>query len=124
MTKGYTLQDSSKTNQDLIAEISTLKQRIRELEQSVAESRRTEEELRENEEKYRFLSENMADVSFMVDMDLRTTYVSPSVERILGFTPKERRTQPVEEQMPPQSLQLVFETLTEEMEREKVDGDK
>ncbi len=112
------MNDPSGTNTKHFEEISALKQKIRELEKSVTESRRTEEVLRENEKKYRFLTENMADIAFMVDMDLRTTYVSPSVEKILGFTPEERETQRVEEQMPSQSLQLVFETLTEEMKRE------
>lgn len=100
-------------------DVSPLQQRIRELEQMVAESRRTEEALRESEARFRFLSENMADVAFMVDMNLQTTYVSPSVERILGFTPEERKAQKVEEQMTSQSLQMVGETLSEELEREK-----
>jgi len=86
------MKDALRNNPEPIKDVSILKKRIRELEQSVEESKRTEAALRENEEKYRFLSENMADVAFMVDMDLRTTYVSPSIERILRFTPEERRT--------------------------------
>lgn len=117
------MQDSSKINQDLMAEISALKQKIRELEQSAAKSRRTEKALRENEEKYRFLTENMADVSFMVDMDLRTIYASPSSEKILGFTPEERKTQHIGEKISPQSLQMVIKIMAEEMEREKAGAD-
>ncbi len=112
------MKDPSGTHANLVEEISALKQKIREMEQSAAESRRAEAVLRDDERKYRFLTENMADVAFIVDMDLKTTYVSPSVEKILGFTPEERRTQRAEEQMSPHSLQLVFETLTEEMKRE------
>jgi PAS domain S-box-containing protein len=116
------MKDTLRNIPELLEDVSTLKKRIRELEQSVEESRRTEEALRESEAKFRFLSENMADIAFTVDMDLRTTYVSPSVTRILGFTPEGRITQQVEEQMSHQSLQLVFETLMEEVEREKAEN--
>jgi PAS domain S-box-containing protein len=115
------MKDALTNNPELIENVPTLKKRIRELEQSIEESMRTEDALRESEAKFRFLSENLADVAFTVDMDLRTTYVSPSIEKILGFTPEERRTQPTEEQLTPQSLQVVFKTLMEEMEREKLD---
>ncbi|TFG93168.1 MAG: PAS domain S-box protein [Syntrophobacterales bacterium] len=110
-----------RNNPEPIKDVSTLEQRIRELEQAVAESRRTEEALRASEAKFRFLTETLADIVFMVDMDLRTTYVSPSVEKVLGFTPEERRTQPVEEQLHPQSWQLVSEALAEELGREKAE---
>jgi diguanylate cyclase (GGDEF)-like protein/PAS domain S-box-containing protein len=115
------MKDALTNNPELIENVPTLKKKIRELEQSIEESVRTEEALRESEAKFRFLSENLADVAFTVDMDLRTTYASPSIEKILGFTPEERRTQPAEEQLTPQSLQVVFKTLMEEMEREKLD---
>ena len=114
------MKDASGKTPEPIEDASTSNKRIRELEQSIERSRRTEEALRESEAKFRFLSENLADVAFTVDMDLRTTYVSPSIEKILGFTPEERRTQPVEEQLTPQSLQVVCKTLVEEMEREKL----
>ncbi|MDO9530283.1 MAG: HD domain-containing phosphohydrolase [Syntrophales bacterium] len=113
------MKHALRNNLEPIEDVSTLQQRIRELEQSVVESRQTEEALRESEAKFRFLSENMVDVAFMVDMNLRTTYVSPSVERILGFTPEERKNQQVEEQLHPQSLQLISEALAEELGREK-----
>ncbi len=113
------MKDASRNNPELIEDISTLKQRIRELEQSIAGSRQTEELLWESEAKFRFFIENMADVAFMVDMNLQTTYVSPSIERILGFTPGERKTQQVEEQLTPQSFQFVCQTLAEELGREK-----
>ena len=110
------------SNPDPIEDVSTLKQKIRELEQSAAESERTEKALRESETMFRFLSENMVDIAFIVGMDLQTTYVSPSIERTLGFTPEERKNQNVEEQMTPQSLNLAFERLAEELRREE-EGD-
>ena len=116
------MSDTSKNNAGSIQEIQTLRRRIRELEQSVEALKHIEEDLRESETKYRFLTENMADVSFTVDLDLRTTYVSPSIEKVLGFTPEERRSQKVEEQLTPQALQLAFDIMAEETKQEEAEG--
>lgn len=40
-------------------------------------------------EKYRLLAENSVDCIWKLDKDLRFTYLSPSLERILGFKPEE-----------------------------------
>ena len=40
-------------------------------------------------EKYRLLAENSVDCIWTLDKDLRFTYASPSLERILGFKPEE-----------------------------------
>ena len=42
-----------------------------------------------NEEKFRLLAENMADVVMLHQLDATIEYVSPSVEKILGYTPEE-----------------------------------
>src|SRR4051794_23039875 len=61
-----------------------------ELERRVAE--RTAElvaALRESEARCRALIENSIDVTAIIDADTRVRYVSPSVTRILGYTPEE-----------------------------------
>ena len=56
----------------------------------VTESMRAEENVRTSEQKYRMLTESMKDVVWIVEVDsLRFLYVSPSVERLRGFTPEE-----------------------------------
>ncbi len=42
-----------------------------------------------NEEMYRLLANNSLDVIWKLDMKLRFTYVSPSLERLTGYTPEE-----------------------------------
>lgn len=76
--------------------------------------KRSEEELRKNETQYRFLTENMNDVLWMMDLNLQTVYVTPSIEAVLGFTQEERLRQSVEEQLTPQSLTIARETLARE----------
>lgn len=88
----------------------------------ITERKRAEEALQESETKYRFLTEKMNDVVWTLDMDLNTTYVSPSVTKMLGYTPGERMKQSVTEQLTPESLNYVMHALSVELERDINDG--
>jgi PAS domain S-box-containing protein len=52
----------------------------------VTEQRRADAALRESEARYRLVADNVADVIWTTDLDLRVTYASPSVERLTGYT--------------------------------------
>ena len=54
-------------------------------------------EERHGEARYRMLAENSHDVIWTVDFGLNLTYISPSVERLRGFTVDEVMTQRLEE---------------------------
>jgi PAS domain S-box-containing protein len=71
------------------------------------------------EAKLRLLIENIEDLIFTLDLDLRTTYISSSVKKVLGYSPEERMRQRPDEQLTPESLQLAVQTLAVELEREK-----
>ena len=75
--------------------------------------------VRESEEKFRFITEKMSDIVWTTDRNLRTTYVSPSIEKLLGFTPEERKLQTLEELMTPESIQRVQTIFLEEMQGER-----
>jgi len=63
-----------------------LAQANEDLQVEVSERKWTEEMLRESEGKYRTLVENISDVIYSVDVDGAITYISPSVESILGYS--------------------------------------
>lgn len=63
--------------------------------------------LRESEEHYRRLVEGIGEVILTLDMDLRVTYASPSVERQAGFKVDEVVGRSVGEFMTPESLERV-----------------
>jgi len=84
----------------------------------VTEQKLLEETLRESEKKYKFLIENMRDILWTMDLDLRTLYVTPSIEIVLGFSPEERLRQSIHEQLTPYSLSIARELLTKELDLE------
>jgi two-component system sensor histidine kinase UhpB len=80
----------------------------------ITEEKKAKEVLQESEERFRFLTESMADMVWTTDLDFHLTYVSPSIEKILGFTPEERMQQSLEERVTPESLKG-FQRVMEEV---------
>ncbi len=66
----------------------------------------TEEALRQSEQNYRLLAENTTDVIWRSDENGVFTYVSPSVEKLRGFTAEENTAQSWEDVLTPDSLQI------------------
>jgi PAS domain S-box-containing protein len=77
-----------------------------------------EDELKKTEELYRLVVDNIADVITIMDLNLRFTYVSPSVVRLRGYTAEEVMSQTMEQVMTPESLQIVTQVFEEEMKLE------
>jgi PAS domain S-box-containing protein len=70
-------------------------------------------ELKESEAKYRLIAESTTDLIWAMDMDWNLIYVSPSVEKLLGYTPEEFRATSIDERLTPESAVVARRTLAE-----------
>ena len=81
----------------------------------ITERRRIEEALRESEAHYRLLADNATDVIWTVDLDMRLTYISPSVTYLLGYSVEEAMGKSMEEVFTPASFEVAMKVLAGEM---------
>ena len=85
----------------MLGEMGLERLRHKEMEQSLQKADRL----------YHMLTEHMHDAVWLMDMNLRTTWVTPSVVRNRGFSLEELAAMPLEEHLAPGSLRLVHELM-------------
>ena len=70
----------------------------------ITEQKKIELQLSEHMEKYRLLTENTSDVVFVCDSDLKLRYISPSAEKLFGYTVSELMEMTLDQVMTPESF--------------------
>jgi PAS domain S-box-containing protein len=80
------MTDPSRTNQELLEEISALKQKIQELEYSESERKLVAEALRENEKRFRELAELLPETVYETDLQGILTFVNRKAFDLFGYT--------------------------------------
>lgn len=93
-----------------------LAERNCQLEKEIEERKKVENSLRESEALYRLLAINANDIIFTMDLDLRFTFISPSVSKIRGFTVQEAMSQTIAEALTPESLEVAMSVFTKELD--------
>lgn len=83
------------------------------------EHRRVEEALEDSEKRYQLLAENVSDVIFTADLELNLTYLSTSIELLLGYNSNELIGTSLIELMAPESVWVAIEAIREALELEK-----
>lgn len=90
----------------------------RRLEGEIAARREMEQAVQRSEERYRMLAEQSSDVIWTLDLGSRRfTYVSPSVQRLRGFTASEVMAQTMEYSLTPASQEKVAAVLNASLAR-------
>ncbi|MEW6586304.1 MAG: PAS domain S-box protein [Nitrospirota bacterium] len=81
-----------------------------------------EEALRKSDARYRLLAENIAESIWTMSFEGRFTYISPSTQRISGYTQEEYAEKSLEDLLTPESLARVMEAIAVELARDHEPG--
>lgn len=80
---------------------------------------RSETARRQSEERYRLLADNVSDVVWVTDMNLKPIYFSPSVTRLLGYSVEEAMAGTIETRLTGPSFDAATDTFERLLELEK-----
>ncbi|MCX6225959.1 MAG: PAS domain S-box protein [Bacteroidia bacterium] len=82
----------------------------------VTERKLADELLKQSEAKYHLLADHMKDYVWLMDLNLQWTYMSPSGEKLLGYTLEELKQIPLDKLLTATSYQVAMNLLSLKME--------
>jgi len=89
----------------------------------ITERKAAEKALRDSEQKYRTMADNISDVVWTMDLESHFTYVSPSVEHILGYSAEEALTSDPARVLVPGALERLGDLIKDARTRVAEGGD-
>ncbi len=95
---------------------------INELSEEIQKRINVEKSLRESEEKFRNLTENTTDVVWTADLNLKTTYVSPSIINLTGETVEENLAKKATDRYTVENYKAITAKLSKEIARDNDPG--
>ncbi len=122
-TTEYLLQANQRI-QEKYAEARRLASELEEANRQLVESQKLLEsksaDLEASERRYRLLAENVTDTIWVVNLEtMRYDYVSPSVQKLMGYSAEEAMEVGIEGLIAPESLERALNRLQEEMDAEE-----
>lgn len=118
------IEDLQNANQLIQAKYDEVKKLVADLEKAnrdlTASKRQLESQraaLIASERRYRLLADNVKDIIWTMDLNMKFTYYSPSVERLVGFTPEEAVARSLRETLTPDSYKTATEVFFQELEK-------
>jgi PAS domain S-box-containing protein len=90
---------------------------IANVSRDITKSKKAEEALKQSEEKYRLLADHMKDQVWLMDLDLKWKYISPSLEKLLGYNLEELIQLPLAKLLPTTSLKKAMEHFSTQLSK-------
>ena len=78
-----------KTDNEIMSELTKLRQRVAELEKSEAECKKLKKTLLQSEKRFKDITKNASEWIWELDLAGKYAYASPAVKAILGYKPEE-----------------------------------
>ncbi len=106
------MEERKRAEEELRQHYDRLEEMVRERTLEIQEKNRM---LMDSQRLYKLLSENVNDLIWATDLDLRFTFISPSVTRLYGYTVEEAMRLPHDKWNTPESLEKIIEAYRREM---------
>ncbi|MFN8595374.1 MAG: ATP-binding protein [Anaerolineae bacterium] len=88
--------------------------------EDITAQRNAEQALRVSEDRYRLIAENVSETVWLMDLNLKITFISPSVTVKRGYTLEELQALPFARQVTPASMATALPVLAQELTPERL----